>query len=402
VSKVKKGTVQPEKWKLAPHVLKLETSIIREVLKISSRPGVISFAGGLPAPEMFPISELKRISVEVLEKYGHLSIQYSLSRGIAELRELLAKRATEQGAPSTIDNILMTNGSQQAIELIARVFIEPGDYILTENPTYLGALQAFNYYRARYCTVPMDEHGMIVDKAAKQIEKYRPKFIYCVSNFQNPTGVTMSTERRKQLVELAAEYNIPLVDDDPYSDIRFAGQPLPSIKSFGGDGVVSLQTFSKIVAPGFRIGWMNGPNHIIAQFEKVKQCVDLHTSTHGQYMMYEFLAQGLLQPHIEKIKADYLAKRNVMIQTMKEKFPKGITWTEPEGGLFLWVELPEHMSARELFPKAIEMKVAYVIGAPFFPNKGKENTLRLNFSNCTHEGIREGIGRLGKLFKENI
>ncbi|MBD3256803.1 aminotransferase class I/II-fold pyridoxal phosphate-dependent enzyme [candidate division GN15 bacterium] len=394
--------VHPEKWKIAPHVNKLETSIIREILKFSSQPGVLSFAGGLPAPEMFPIAELKTICTEVLEKYDHNATQYSLSRGIVPLRELLAKRATERGTPSTVENILITSGSQQGIELVARAFIDPGDYILTENPTYLGALQAFNYYQARYCTVPMDGDGMLVDQVAETIEKYKPKLIYSVSNFQNPTGVTMSVERRKKLVQVAASYDIPIIDDNPYGDIRFAGERVPTLKSFGGDEVIALRTFSKTVAPGFRIGWMNGPNSIIAQFEKVKQCADLHTSTFNQYVMYEFVNRGLLETHVEKIKADYLLKRDTMLEAMRQHFPKEITWTEPEGGLFLWVTLPEGMSAKDLFNKAIDLKVAYVYGSPFFPNGGGDNTLRLNFSNTTLDGIKDGIQRLGKLFSENM
>ncbi len=394
--------VRPDNWRIPSHVLNLETSIIREILKISSQPGVVSFAGGLPAPEMFPVEELKEMACQVLDKYRDVAVQYSISRGILPFREVLAERATAAGAPTEPENILVTSGSQQGIELLARTFIDPGDYILTENPTYLGALQAFNYYQARYVTVEMDHDGMLVDQVEERIKKYKPKLIYVVSNFQNPTGVTMSIERRKKLVELGARYDVPVVDDDPYSEIRFAGENLPTLKSFGGDGVISLQTASKIISPGFRIGWMNGPARVVAQFEKVKQCADLHTCTFTQFIIYEFIKGGLLEPHLERIRANYLAKRDLMIKTMAEVFPKGIKWTEPDGGLFLWVELPEHMSAKELFPKAIDLKVAYVYGSPFFPNGGGENTLRLNFSNCTHEGLVEGITRLGKLFADNM
>jgi 2-aminoadipate transaminase len=397
-----KEKVHPEKWPITQHVLKLEASIIREILKISSQPGVISFAGGLPAPEMFPLEEMKRIATEVIDKYGANALQYSLSRGIVPLRELIAERATKRGTPSQVDNILITSGAQQGIELLARAFIEPGDYILTENPTYLGALQAFNYYQAQYCTVEMDAEGMIVEQVARQIETHKPKLIYTVSNFQNPTGITMSLERRKQLVELAAKHDIPVVDDNPYGDICFAGDRVQTLKSLGGDQVVALRTFSKIIAPGMRIGWMNGPKQIIQQFEKVKQCADLHTNTFCQFLIYEFLNQGLLEPHIQKIKADYLAKCNVMLEAMDAMFPEEITYTRPEGGLFLWVTLPEQMSASKLLPKAVEKKVAYVYGSPFFPNGGGDNTLRLNFSNATHVKIRKGIERLAKLFREHM
>ena len=394
--------VEPLKWPIAPHVHNLRTSVIREILKFSSKPGVISFAGGLPAQELFPIEQLKKIAVQVLEKHGASSLQYSLSKGITPLRELLAQRSTDSGTPTDIENVLVTSGSQQGIELLARAFVDPGDFIITENPTYVGAIQAFNYYRARYVSVEMDDEGMLVDQVADKIKQYNPKLIYTVSNFQNPTGRTMSARRRIQLAEVASIYDIPVIDDNPYSEIRFEGEPLSSLKSLGGNGVIALKTFSKLVAPGFRIGWMNGPKAIIDQFEKVKQCADLHTSTFNQYIIYEFITQGLLEPHIEKIKADYLNKRNAMLKAMEEHFPEEITWTHPQGGLFLWVTLPKHMSATELFPKAIDLEVAYVPGQPFFPHGEGDNTLRLNFSFSGPDKIEEGIKRLAKLFKANM
>ncbi|MFZ1683942.1 MAG: PLP-dependent aminotransferase family protein [Candidatus Zixiibacteriota bacterium] len=393
--------VHPEKWRIAPHVQTLETSIIREILKVSSQPGVISFAGGLPAPELFPLADMKRIAGEVIDKYGPDSLQYSLSMGVTILRELLAERATERGTPSRTENILITTGAQQGIELLARAFIDPGDYVLVENPTYLGALQAFNYYQARYVTVEMDNDGMIVDQVEQRLKRYHPKLIYTISNFQNPTGITMSLERRRALVEVAIKYNVPVVDDNPYGEIRFSGERIPTIKSYGGDEVIALRSMSKVIAPGLRIGWMNGPTAIMSQFEKVKQCTDLHTNSNSQYLVYEFIKQGLLEPHIEKIKADYLYKRNVMISALEEHFPEGIKWTKPDGGLFLWMTLPEKMSASELLPKAIEQRVAYVPGGPFYSLGGGENTLRVNFSTAAPEIIVEGVKRLGKLFKEN-
>lgn len=392
--------VDPDKWPVAPHVRGLKASVIREILKLTSQPGIISFAGGLPAPEMFPLDELSRIASEVIQKHGAASLQYSLSQGILPLRELIAKQATEGGSPTKPENVLITSGSQQGIELLARVFIDPGDYVLTENPTYVGALQAFQYYQAKYCTVEMDNDGMLVDQVEGLIEKYHPKMIYTVSNFQNPTGITMSIDRRKELVRLAAKHDIPVIDDNPYSEIRFEGEKLPTLKNFGGDEVIALRTFSKTLTPGLRIGWMNGPTSIIRQFEKVKQCTDLHTSTFGQYLIYEYMNQGLLEPQIERLKVDYRTKRDIMLKAMEEHFPEGITWTHPQGGLFLWVTLPEHLSTKDLLDKAVELKVAYVYGSPFFPNGGGDNTCRLNFSNATHEGIVEGIKRLGKLFKD--
>lgn len=394
--------VAPDKWGIAPHVLQLETSIIREILKISSQPGVISFAGGLPAAELFPLGELKRVAGEVVDKYGADAFQYSLSMGITPLRQLLAKRATERGTPSSLENILVTAGAQQGIELIARAFIDPGDYVLVENPTYVGALQAFNYYQAKYVTVEMDDEGMIVEQVEERLAQFHPKLIYTVSNFQNPTGITMSEKRRRALVDAAVKYNVPIVDDNPYGEIRFSGERVPTLKSYGGDEVIALRSFSKVISPGLRLGWINGPKEIMVQFEKVKQCTDLHTSSYGQYLIYEYVAQGLLEPQIERIKADYLAKRNCMTQAMEQHFPVEVTWTKPDGGLFLWVQLPEHVSAKDLLPKAIEQKVAYVYGSPFFANGGGDNCLRLNFSNATLEQIVEGIKRLGKLFRENM
>lgn len=394
--------VRTDEWKIASHVLNLGASAIREILKISSQPGVISFAGGLPAPELFPLEDLKEAMASAISKNGPACAQYSLSMGITPLRELLAHRATERGTKSKTDNILITSGGQQGIELVARAFIEPGDYILTEYPTYVGALQAFEYYRARYASVEMDNEGMLIDQVEEKLVKYKPKLIYTVSNFQNPTGITMSVPRRRKLIELAMKYNVPIIDDNPYSDIRFSGERLPTLKSIGGDVVIAIRTFSKILAPGLRLGWMNGPAEIMNYFEKVKQCTDLHTNTLCQYMIYEYVAAGKLEPHIDKLKADYKVKRDLMIKTMRETFPDGIKWTEPEGGLFLWVELPTHMSAKDLLPRAVEMKVAYVYGQPFHPDGQGQNTLRLNFSNATHEGIVEGIKRLARLFKENM
>lgn len=394
--------VQTNLWKISPNVLNLEASIIREILKISSKAGVINFAGGLPAPELFPLEQLKEISETVINKHGPKAFQYSLTMGLPELRELLAVRATGRVTPTETENVMITNGAQQAIELIARAFIDPGDYILTENPTYLGALQAFNYYQAKYTAVSMDYDGMIIDEVEEKINKHHPKLIYTVSNFQNPTGITMSKERRIQLVDLATHYNIPIIDDNPYGEIRFAGKKLLTLKSYGGDQVIAVRSFSKVISPGLRIGWINGTPDVLRHFEKVKQCCDLHTSTFNQYLIYEFICAGYLEPHIEIIKQDYGEKHGVMLKAMEEYFPPGLSWTQPEGGLFLWVELPKHMSAKALLPKAIEKKVAYVYGQPFFPGGEGENTLRLNYCNASHENIIEGIKCLGELFKEEM
>ncbi|MFH1687279.1 MAG: PLP-dependent aminotransferase family protein [bacterium] len=390
-------------WDISERVMSLESSVIREILKISSQPGVISFAGGLPAPELFPTNELKQAMSDALDNYGPACVQYTITLGVIPLRALLAERASAAGEPTEADNLMITAGSQQGLDLVGRIFLQRGDYILTENPTYVGALQAFDYYGARYATIEMDDKGMIIDQVEANLKKHKPKFIYTISSFQNPTGITMSHERRVALVDLALKYDIPIVDDNPYGDVRFAGEPQPSMKSLAPEAVISLQTFSKVCAPGLRIGWMNAPKEIIRVIEKVKQGTDLHTNTLCQYIMLEFIKSGRLEPHIEKIKKDYLTKRDVMLSAMRRHFPDGISWTEPEGGLFLWVTLPEHMSAKEMLPEAVANKVAYVYGQPFFPNEERgANTLRLNFSNATHENIEIGIQRLAKLFREHM
>jgi len=392
----------PEKWPFAENVMKLSTSIIREILKISSKPGVISLAGGYPSPDMFPLEDLKEAACYAIDEFQSSSVQYSFSMGIPQLREAIAERETRLGSPTGMENILITSGSQQGIELCARALINPGDYIITEYPTYVGALQAFNFYQTKYAGIEMDDDGMLVDKVEAAIKKYNPKMIYTISTFQNPTGITMSKERKQALVEVAVKYGIPIVDDNPYGEIRFVGEHVPTMKEIGGDAVISLGTFSKIIAPGLRIAWMNCPDKIISIFEKVKQGADLHSNTFTQYMIYKYLSEGKLEPHIEDVIKSYGEKRNLMLKEMDEHFPTELSWTKPEGGLFLWVELPKPMSASKLIDKAVEEKVTYVYGHPFFPDGKGDNTLRLNFSNATLEMISTAIQRLGKVFKSNL
>ncbi|MCP4703815.1 MAG: PLP-dependent aminotransferase family protein [candidate division Zixibacteria bacterium] len=398
----KKVKANPAEWILASHVADLEASIIREILKISSQPGVISFAGGLPAPEMFPLDELKSAAVKVIEENQSSALQYSFTMGVPALREALAQRETDQGTDTKPENILITSGSQQGISLASNAFIDPDDYIITESPTYVGAILSFDFNRAKYAQVEMDNDGMLTDQLEDQIKKYKPKFIYTVSTFQNPTGITMSMERRKALIDIALKYNVPILEDNPYKDVRFAGEDLPSLRSMGGDIVISLGTFSKICAPGLRVAWVNAHPDILRTFEKIKQGADMQSNTFTQLMINEFIRSGVIDGHIEKLKVNYGAKCQLMLDEMEKHFSSEFTWTKPEGGLFLWCELLESMSASALLPKAIDKKVAYVYGAPFFPDKTGDNTLRLNFSNASHENIIEGIKRLGEVFKENM
>jgi len=381
----------------SPAAYNLESSIIRDILKYSSLPGVISFAGGLPAPEMFPVEQLKAAADRVLIQFGTIALQYGLSRGFGPLREFLAERMAQRvGEGVSPDDILITSGSQQGLDLVGRVFLTPGRYVACSRPTYLGALQAFNFYQAKYATVDIDEHGMKVDDLEVKIKKYDPAFIYVVPNFQNPAGVTLSEERRHKLIDLAYKYKKPIIDDNPYGELRYSGEDQVSLARLGRDVVIQLGTFSKTVSPGLRIGWALAPSAVLEVLQRVKQSTDLHTNQFAQYVVYEYSLHGQLERHIEVIKKTYHERRDVMLAAMSEFFPDSVSWTKPEGGLFLWVSLPKNVSAPELFKRAIEEKVAFVPGKPFDPEGTLDNTFRLNFSNASPEMIREGIKRLGR------
>jgi len=389
-------------WIYPAHMSALQPSAVREILKISNRPGVISFAGGLPAPELFPLDEIIESTKRVICKYKGDAVQYSLTLGLTPLRQLLAERFTDKNEPTHIDNVIITSGSQQAVEMVTRVFIEPGDTILTEYPTYVGALQIFQYHKARVVCAEMDEEGLITEQVEEKIIKHNPKFIYVVSTFQNPTGITMSQPRRLALLELAEKYGIPIVDDDPYGDLRFVGEHVPTLKELGGDAVISMGTVSKILAPGLRIGWVNARKDLITILEKLKQADDLHAGTLNQYIFLDFIQRGLLEPHIKKIRADYGNKRETMLMEMERSFPAGVSWTRPEGGLFLWVTLPKHISAQDVFDKAIAKNVAFVIGQPFYPDGKTLNTFRINYATASKSDILEGIKRLAAILKEMV
>lgn len=388
-------------WAKSRPAVELEISIIREMLKVSLIPGVISFGGGLPASELFPTEELAAACLRVLKEHPADSLQYSLSMGVPLMREFLAKRVSTHDHPVTVDNIFITGGSQQGLDLIGRLFLERGSYVITESPTYVGALQAFNFYGARYCALPMDEEGLVIDRLDAAIREHSPRFIYVVPNFQNPSGRTLSYRRRLALIEIAARHNVPVVEDNPYEELRYSGQRLPSLASLAPGGVIQLGTFSKLISPGLRIGWVCAPPEINKLFEKVKQAVDLHTNTFCQYVIAEFAKDGALDRHIEKVKKEYAKRREVMLAALDENFPSHVNWTRPEGGLFLWVTLPEGVSALKLMPKAIEAKVSYIPGGPFFAEGGGENTMRLNFSNASPEKINEGMKRLGRVLHEH-
>ncbi len=374
----------------------MSSSIIREILKYTQQPDVISFAGGLPAPELFPVQEVQEACCDILSHQGAKALQYSPTEGYPPLKGCLLEKVRKYGVTAEESNILFTSGSQQALDLVGKLFIDPGDVVLTEAPTYLGGLQAFNAYQAHYVTVPLDEDGMQVDKLEDILAKQPVKFIYVLPNFHNPAGVTLSYERRLKLVELAAKYGVFIVEDDPYGELRFEGEDIPPLYTLHKENVLYLSTFSKTLSPGIRLGWISGPQEIIARLVQAKQGADLHTSTFIQMVAYSCYQRGLFQNHVPKIRQVYKERRDLMLATMEKHFPADVTWTRPQGGLFLWVTLPEHVDTAELLQVALEEKVAFVPGFAFYPDGAGRNSMRLNFSNAQPEMIEEGIKRLGR------
>jgi 2-aminoadipate transaminase len=379
----------------------MRASDIREILKLTAQPDVISLAGGLPAPELFPIDEYRRAFEWILESDGAQALQYGPSEGYRPLRTLIADRLSQFGIGCTCDDLLITNGSQQALDLIAKMLLDPGDAVLLEKPTYLGALQAFNQYQATYAVVGMDDDGMQVDEVERALSRQdgrggRIKFIYALPNFQNPTGRSMSLLRRRRLLELATHYGVPIVEDDPYGELRYEGEHVPSLKSLDTGGtVIYLGTFSKILAPGFRLGWIVASPDAMEALLHGKQPSDLHTGMAQQMATAEVAKNGFIDKHVERIKAFYKERRDVMLRALEEHFPADAYYTRPAGGLFVWAELPRHVDTRALLLEAIQDRVAFVPGQGFHPDNSGTNTMRLNFSNVAPEQLREGVRRLG-------
>ncbi len=387
----------------------LQASEIRELLKLTQRPDIISFAGGLPNPTTFPYSELQEIASEVIKNQGKNALQYGTTEGHIPLRQQLAEWMNKKyGTNLDEGNILIISGSQEGLLIVAHLFLNSNDTIIVGNPTYLGGIGAFNAFRANMETVPVDNDGMCVDNLEEILirldrKKVRVKFIYVIPTFQNPTGVTLSEPRRKRLMDLAEAYETMVVSDNPYSELRYKGNPLkPLLTMDDGTHVIYLGTFSKILVPGLRIAWMVGSHELLKKSIICKQSIDLCTNPFNQYMVTEYMNRGLLDPHIEKICEIYKEKLDIMLKAMDEFFPKEVEWTRPEGGLFTWATCPEHINTRELFETAVIEKVAYVTGSAFFPNGGGENTMRINFSHPSNEKIHEGVRRLGKVLEDAL
>jgi 2-aminoadipate transaminase len=376
----------------------VRASAVREILKATEQPDVISFAGGLPAPELFPVDDVLAATERVLRETGSAALQYSTTEGFAPLREQFANISRARGIACTADDILITTGSQQPLDLAGKLFIDAGDCILTESPTYLAALQAFRVYQARFVAVPTDEFGLIPKTLPELIERENPRFLYTIPNFQNPTGVTLAAERRQALYSIAARYGLIIVEDDPYGALRYAGTHIPAIKSLDTEGIVLYNsTVSKTIAPGLRIGWSVAAPEIRRRMTIVKQATDIHTSSLDQRIVHRYLADCDSAAHIERIRASYGERFRIMDAGLRETMPEGYSWTHPEGGMFLWVTCREGVNTQDLLPEAMARKVLFVPGRDFFTDGTGERYMRLNFSNATPDQIRAGVSRLAAL-----
>jgi 2-aminoadipate transaminase len=400
--------------RFAQRAQRVTSSMIRELLKLTDKPDIISFAGGLPAPEVFPREEIAAAAERVLRERGAVALQYAATEGYLPLRELLVRQMARYGIKVGPENVLITSGSQQGLDLIGKLFVNPGDRILTESPTYLGALQAWNAYQAEYVAVPIDDDGLNIEGLEEAL-RAGPKFLYILPNFQNPGGVTLSLERRRRLVELANHYGAPIVEDDPYGQLRYEGEHVPPLVKIDAEyhgcangehdftgNVLYLSTLSKTLAPGLRIAWIVAPESVIHRLVQMKQGTDLHTSTFGQMVAYETAKDGFLDRHVRRIRQVYGERRNAMLESIARHFPAEMHWTHPQGGLFLWATLPPGFDSTKLLAQALEEKVAFVPGMSFFPVGGGERTMRLNFSYSTPEKIEEGIRRLGTVIKRQM
>jgi 2-aminoadipate transaminase len=388
-----------------------QRSVIRELLKLTQEPGIISFAGGLPSPETFPVQEIAELSKEVILREGAWALQYGPTEGIPALKDEIIRLIATEGMKAGRENILITSASQQGLDLVSRVFLNRRNRIIVGRPSYLGALSAFKSAGAAIRSVDLDENGIRTDLVCKQLKSMRiegilPKFVYVVPDFQNPAGVTLSFARRKELIELAHEYQFLIVEDCPYRALRYVGESIPSFYALdGGEGyVVSLHTFSKILFPGLRLGWILASPELIDKFVMTKQAMDLCSPNFTQAITLEYCRRGLLEKHIQENIALYRVKRKVMLDALERYMPKhpGIKWTKPEGGLFLWVCVPNFIDVEVMFHDAIAAKVAYVVGTCFYVDGGGHHTMRLNFSYPSETEIEEGIRRLAGVIQNHI
>lgn len=385
----------------AERISGLKSSAIRDILKLVSREGMISFAGGLPAPELFPLQEVSEAAQSVLSKYGSNALQYTVTEGLASLREKIAYTLDPGAKRLTPNHLIITQGSQQGLELIAKLYLDKGSVVYTENPSYLGALQAFRLFQAEIAPIRTDAQGIRPEALLEALKKRIPAFLYLMPNFQNPTGVSLSLERRREIVEISKAHDVLVVEDDPYRDLFFEGDKLPSLFTMtGGKNVVYLSTFSKTIAPGLRVAFAAADEELAGKLALVKQGTDLQTNTLGQYLVNEYLESGRLPEHLKMLRRTYKTRRDLMLASMEKHFPSSLSWNLPAGGMFLWVTLPESWDAKEILLRCIEHNVAFVPGQEFFPDGSGKNTMRMNFSNASQKNIELGIKRMGEVLKE--
>lgn len=398
--------LERKSYRFANRMSRMPVSAIREILKVTEHPEIISFAGGLPAPELFPVAAIAQAHAEVFADEGAAALQYSTTEGCHPLREWIARRMQQKGIRVTADNVLITTGSQQGIDLVGKVFLDRGDAVVVENPCYLAALQSFSGQEASFISIDSDDEGMRVDQLENVLKNSRPKLIYIVSEFSNPKGTTLPLPRRQKLIELSARYRVPILEDNPYSELRYAGerlQPLAAMDAMDKDGlVIHVSTFSKTLSPGMRLGWLLAPEEIFQMVVTAKQAADLHTSTIEQWAAAHLLTTFDFDGHVRHLCAVYGERCQTMLSAMDRYFPTEARWTRPEGGLFLWVELPERVSAETLFEEALGERVAFVPGTSFFACDAKLNFMRLNFSNQLPEMIEEGIKRIAGVLKRSL
>ena len=390
----------PLHWNFSERAKGMQASFIREILKVTQQPEITSFAGGLPSPATFPVEIMQAAFDKVLSTNGKVALQYGPTDGYMPLRQWIADSLSQNGAKISPEQVLMVSGSQQALDLIGKVLIDEGSKVLVETPSYLGALQAFSVYRPEFHSVPSDEHGLIPSSLDAIAEGAR--LLYALPNFQNPTGRSLSVERRLELVETCARLNLPLIEDDPYGALSYSGQPSPKMVAMNPEGVIYMGSFSKVLTPGIRLGYVVAPLPMVRRLELAKQAADLHTAQLTQMVVHEVVKDGFLDKHIPTIRELYGNQCKAMLDAMDQHFPKEATWTKPDGGMFIWVELPQHINAMELLDEAIKNKIAFVPGAPFYANEPATNTLRLSFVTVPPDRIRAGIEVLGKLIKARM
>ncbi|KKM12773.1 hypothetical protein SY88_01435 [Clostridiales bacterium PH28_bin88] len=397
--------VNPVAWRqfFSEEAGRIREPLLRDLIELANRENVISFAAGIPAPELYPVEALREIQDELLEHHGLTTLQHCPTEGHYPLRETISRLLESRGITAPPEEVLILSGSQQGLDLAARVFLDPGDVIVVEEPSFFLALQVFRASGARVMGVPVDEDGMRLDVLEPVLARYRPKLIYTLPTFQNPTGVTMGLERRRQLLDLAYRYQVPILEDDPYGELRYEGNPLPPLKALDRFGyVIYLSTFSKVLFPGLRVGWLAAPRPVVRQFALTKQLVDLHSNNPSQWLLDRFFRRGVFDRHLQAVRGEYLHRRDTMLEALEQEGPPGFSWSRPEGGLYLWCRLPENLTSSRLLARAADRRVAFVPGEAFYPGGQRQHFIRLNFTFPPPDRIREGVKRLMAAMRETL